>query len=207
MKVTKPMNEPIRLTNKTAIALRKSAVKVRRMYFAAAIVLSAALCLLAVVLGLKYLAAVPVVVVLTVLLDYAIMVFARSRYLALVGQAICTEAAAREIRAGMSEQMRREQALNDLMSMKADVRRAQEKRAKPENKPVEKPEEKADEMTEPDADPFFEPAKEKEEETADRPQPEEESRAESGAQRGSEEIGHRRRRHKSLQLIRGEQAK
>ncbi|MBQ2833571.1 MAG: hypothetical protein IJE71_03095 [Clostridia bacterium] len=195
MKVTKPMNEPIRLTNKTAIALRKSAVKVRRVYFAAAIFLSVVLCALAVVLGLRYLAAVPVVVVITVLLDYAIMTAARSRYLALVGQAICTEAAAREIRAGMSEQMRREQALSDLMSMKADVRRAQEKRAKPEEKP------------EPDADPFFEPAKEKEEETADRPQPEEESRAESGAQRGSEETGHRRRRHKSLQLIRGEQAK
>ena len=195
MKVTKPMNEPIRLTNKTAIALRKSAVKVRRVYFAAAIFLSVVLCALAVVLGLRYLAAVPVVVVITVLLDYAIMTAARSRYLALVGQAICTEAAAREIRAGMSEQMRREQALSDLMSMKADVRRAQEKRAKPEEKP------------EPDADPFFEPAKEKEEETADRPQPEEESREESGAQRGSEETGHRRRRHKSLQLIRGEQAK
>ncbi|MBQ6857809.1 MAG: hypothetical protein IJN79_11905 [Clostridia bacterium] len=195
MKVTKPMNEPIRLTNKTAIALRKSAVKVRRVYFAAAIFLSVVLCALAVVLGLRYLAAVPVVVVITVLLDYAIMTAARSRYLALVGQAICTEAAAREIRAGMSEQMRREQALSDLMSMKADVRRAQEKRAKPEEEP------------EPDADPFFEPAKEKEEETADRPQPEEESRAESGAQRGSEETGHRRRRHKSLQLIRGEQAK
>ena len=195
MKVTKPMNEPIRLTNKTAIALRKSAVKVRRVYFAAAIFLSVVLCALAVVLGLRYLAAVPVVVVITVLLDYAIMTAARSRYLALVGQAICTEAAAREIRAGMSEQMRREQAFSDLMSMKADVRRAQEKRAKPEEEP------------EPDADPFFEPAKEKEEETADRPQPEEESRAESGAQRGSEETGHRRRRHKSLQLIRGEQAK
>ncbi|MBQ4608745.1 MAG: hypothetical protein IJB18_04105 [Clostridia bacterium] len=195
MKVTKPMNEPIRLTNKTAIALRKSAVKVRRVYFAAAIFLSVVLCALAVVLGLRYLAAVPVVVVITVLLDYAIMTAARSRYLALVGQAICTEAAAREIRAGMSEQMRREQALSDLMSMKADVRRAQEKRAKPEEEP------------EPDADPFFEPAKEKEEETADRPQPEEESREESGAQRGSEETGHRRRRHKSLQLIRGEQAK
>ncbi|MBQ2949407.1 MAG: hypothetical protein IJD94_10650 [Clostridia bacterium] len=195
MKVTKPMNEPIRLTNKTAIALRKSAVKVRRVYFAAAIFLSVVLCALAVVLGLRYLAAVPVVVVITVLLDYAIMTAARSRYLALVGQAICTEAAAREIRAGMSEQMRREQAFSDLMSMKADVRRAQEKRAKPEEEP------------ESDADPFFEPAKEKEEETADRPQPEEESRAESGAQRGSEETGHRRRRHKSLQLIRGEQAK
>ena len=195
MKVTKPMNEPIRLTNKTAIALRKSAVKVRRVYFAAAIFLSVVLCALAVVLGLRYLAAVPVVVVITVLLDYAIMTAARSRYLALVGQAICTEAAAREIRAGMSEQMRREQALSDLMSMKADVRRAQEKRAKPEEEP------------ESDADPFFEPAKEKKEETADRPQPEEESRAESGAQRGSEETGHRRRRHKSLQLIRGEQAK
>lgn len=207
MKVTKPMNEPIRLTNKTAIALRKSAVKVRRMYFAAAILLSAALCLLAVVLGLKYLVAVPVVVVLTVLLDYAIMVFARSRYLALVGQAICTEAAAREIRAGMSEQMRREQALNDLMSMKADVRRAQEKRVKPENKPEKKPEEKADKMPEPDADPFFEPAEEQEEEKIRaKKAPLDKESGEADRQEGAS-VEHRRRRHKSLQLIRGEQAK
>lgn len=119
------MNEPIRLTNKTAIALRRNAKKVRTAYRIAACVLSAALAVAAVYLGLSNLLIVPLMAAAIVLLDFAILLQARSRYLLLIGQAICTEAAAQEISAGSSEKTRRERAINDLMSVKADVQRAE----------------------------------------------------------------------------------
>ena len=119
------MNEPIRLTNKTAIALRRNAKKVRTAYRIAACVLSAVLAVAAVFLGLRSLIAVPLMVAAIVLMDFAILLHARSRYLSLLGQAICTEAAAQEIRAGSSEKTRRERAISDLMGVKADVQRAE----------------------------------------------------------------------------------
>lgn len=119
------MNEAIRLTNKTAIALRKNARKVRSAHVIAACVLSVVLAVLAFIIGLKYLFAVPLMVIGIVLMDCAIMLRARSQYLLLIGQAICTEAAAQEIRAGRSEKTRRERAISDLMGVKADVERAQ----------------------------------------------------------------------------------
>lgn len=115
------MKEAIRLTNKTAIALRRSAQHVRTASFAAAILLSLLLGAAGVFLGLAWLPAVPIALAVIALMDGAIWVFSRSRYLSLLGQAICTEAAAREIRAGMSESRRREQAISDLMRAKADV--------------------------------------------------------------------------------------
>lgn len=119
------MNEAIRLTNKTAIALRRNARKVRSAHLIAACVLSVALAVLAFFLGLRYLFAVPLMVIGIVLMDCAIMLRARSQYLLLIGQAICTEAAAQEIRVGSSEKARRERAISDLMGVKADVERAQ----------------------------------------------------------------------------------
>ena len=123
------MKEVIRLTNRTAIALRRSAQRLRTMYFAAAVVLSLALCALGVFLGFLWLPAVPLMVAAIALIDCALTVMARSRYLSLLGQAICTEAAAREIRAGKSESMRREQAISDLMRAKADVQQTAQSRA------------------------------------------------------------------------------
>lgn len=119
------MSQPIRLTNKTAISLRKMAARVRRMHMAAAVVTTIVLVIAALAVGLRWLWAVPLVVIACVLLDAVILVSGRCRYLQLVGQAICTEAASREIRAGVSEQRRREQAISDLMSVKADIQRAE----------------------------------------------------------------------------------
>lgn len=115
------MKEAIRLTNKTAAALRKSAQQVRTAYFAAGVVLSLLLIVLGVYWGFGWLPAVPLSVAAAVLLDWALIIRSRSRYMSLLGQAICTEAAAREIRAGRSESLRREQAIRDLMRAKADV--------------------------------------------------------------------------------------
>ena len=115
------MKDTIRLTNKTAIDLHRSAQTVRRVYFGAGICFSLLLCAWGVYTGLRWLPAVPVSIAAAALLDAALAVLSRSRYLSLLGQAICTEAAAREIRAGRSEHLRREQAINDLLRVKADV--------------------------------------------------------------------------------------
>ncbi|MBR3794517.1 MAG: hypothetical protein IKK34_00610 [Clostridia bacterium] len=122
------MNEPIRLTNKTAIALRRNARKVRAAYRIAACALSAVLAVAGIWLGLSNLLAVPVMVAVIVLMDCVIILHSRSRYLSLLGQAICTEAAAQEIRVGSSEKSRRERAISDLMGMKADLQRAESRR-------------------------------------------------------------------------------
>ena len=121
------MKQPIRLTNKTAIALRKSAQKTRTMHYAAATLLSIAMASAAVYFGIKWLPAVPLMVVGCVLIDCAIVTHARSEYLLLIGQAICTEAAARQIRSGNREQKRKEKAVHDLMEAKADIRKPAEK--------------------------------------------------------------------------------
>ena len=126
------MNNAIRLTNRTAINLRKSAVRVKNTFFAIAVLVSIFMAVIAVLLGLKWLIAVPVIVVAAVAIDALIVIFGRSIYLSMLAQAICTEAAAREIRAGTSESQRREKAITDLISAKADVEAAQlENRKKP----------------------------------------------------------------------------
>ena len=117
------MKEAIRLTNKTAIALRKSAQRMRSAHYCAAVLLSVLMAAVAVYVGIKWLPAVPIMVTLCVLLDCAIVVRARSCYLSLIGQAICTEAAAREIRFSSREQKRKERAVSDLMEMKADIKK------------------------------------------------------------------------------------
>ena len=122
------MKQPIRLTNKTAIALRNSAQKVRTAHYTAATLLSMGMAAAAVYFGIQWLPAVPIVVVLCVLMDCAILTHARSQYLLLLGQAICTEAAARDIRMGGREQSRKERAINDLLEAKADIKKAEPKK-------------------------------------------------------------------------------
>ena len=173
------MKEPIRLTNKTAMALRRSAKKVRTSYFVAAVMLSVLLGAAGVVLGFVWLPAVPLMIAAIALMDCALMIASRSHYLLLLGQAICTEAAARELGANKSEQKRREQAAKDLLEMKEDLRMQMEKA--------------------PGVQPFFE---EKEEE-----QEEDDDLLPAAVSHPDEHAPRRRRRESPLTLIRSEQAK
>jgi len=115
------MKQPIRLTNKTAIALRKNAQRIRTAHYCAAVIISMMMAALAVYFGIKWLPAVPMMVTLCVLLDCAIVLRAKSRYLSLIGQAICTEAAARDIRLEGREKKRKARAVSDLLEAKADI--------------------------------------------------------------------------------------
>ena len=132
-----------------------------------------------IVLGFLWLPAVPLMIALITLMDCALMTASRSHYLSLLGQAICTEAAARELRAGKSEQKRREQAASDLMRMKADMQQMMEKK--------------------PGAKPFFEEKNDEEEEDEDM--------LPEAAKPQQMDAPHRRRRQGKLELIRSEQAK
>jgi len=175
------MKETIRLTNKTAIAIRKNAQKVRTAYFAAAIIVSVLLGAAGIVLGFVWLSAVPIAIALIALIDCALMTASRSRYLSLLGQAICTEAAAREIRAGKSESLRREQAISDLMRVQADMQSKKEKA--------------------PGAQPFFE----KKDEDA---QDEEDAQSMNQTEETEgQQTARRRRRQANLQLIKSSEAK
>ena len=193
------MKNAIRLTNKTARALRKRADSVRNAHFAAAGFFSAAMAFLSVRLGLKWLPAVPITVVLTVFVDYLIVMRANTKHLSMIAQAICTEAAAREIRAGTSESQRRQKAITDLINVKADAQNT-----KPEKKKA-------------GAQPFFE----------DEEPEKDESEASGGGIANTTKIApvkmksqekkpaaaeekpavRRRRRKDGLKLIRGEQAR
>ena len=174
------MKEPIRLTNKTAMAIRRNAGKVRTAYFVAAVILSVVLGAAGVVLGFLWLPAVPLMIAAIVLMDAALMTASRSHYLSLLGQAICTEAAARELSVGRSEQKRREQAQKDLLEMKADLKQPMDKK--------------------PGAQPFFE---EKHEEQAS----EDDDMMPAAVSHHDEPAPRRRRRENPLTLIRSEQAK
>ena len=77
------MKNAIRLTNKTAKALRRRADKVRSGYFAATGLLSAVMAYVAVRLGMKHLAAVPITVALTALADYLLIMRANTVHLTL----------------------------------------------------------------------------------------------------------------------------
>lgn len=173
------MKEAIRLTNRTAIALRKSAKKVRTAYFAAAVIVSVLLGACGIVLGFFWLPAVPLMIAAIALIDCALMTASRSRYLSLLGQAICTEAAAREISAQKSEKKRLEQKEKDLKRMKADI---------------EMPMEKA-----PGKQPFFEEKGEEEQEDDDL--------LPKAVQETAVQAPRRRRRENPLTLIRSDQAK
>ncbi len=130
-----PNKDVIRLTNRTARALRESARRQQMIFRIAAVVLTIVLAVLSVLLGIRSLFAVPAGVLAAVLLDALLLSAGKARYLSLTGQAICTEAAARDIRAGKKESRRREQAINDLMRAKADVQQADIRPLKTERKP------------------------------------------------------------------------
>ena len=117
-------NQPkdaIRLTNKTARALREQAKQQRNALYVLATVVSVVLCALALVLGIAHLIAVPICVLTAIALDALIILLARGRYLSLTGQAICTEAAARQMRGESAEMQRVKTAARDLERIKADI--------------------------------------------------------------------------------------
>lgn len=115
---------PIRLTNKTALALRRGARQARTMALVQAAAITAVLAVAAVLLGIRWLPAVPILTAVIVLADASLYVSGRTKYLSLTGQAICAEAAARALREQSADQKRREKAKRDLDTAKEDVRRA-----------------------------------------------------------------------------------
>ena len=119
-------SKAIRLTNKTAIALRKNAKKTRNACFTVGGVGTLALLALAVYWGMQWLPAVPLLIAAAVAMDALLALTAQRLYVQLVGQAICTEAAARRIRAEKSEKQRRRQAVDDLVAMQRDAQRQTE---------------------------------------------------------------------------------
>ena len=120
-------SKAIRLTNKTAVALRENAKKTRNAYFIVGTAGTLALLGAAVYFGMRWLPAVPLLIGAAVAIDALIALYVRQTYLLLTGQAICTEAAARGIRGEADAKQRREQALSDLMAMQKDVRKAAER--------------------------------------------------------------------------------
>ncbi len=116
--------ESIRLTNQTARALRRCALRERNLCRAVTLVLTLLLAGAAVALGVFWrLWAVPLVLLLAALLDALLLILGRSRYLMLIGQAICTEASARGIREKNDDTRRRRQALSDLAGIREDMER------------------------------------------------------------------------------------
>ena len=113
--------EAIRLTNKTARALREQAKQQRLALYVAASVITVVLALFAMVMGMQRLVYVPVTMLIIILLDALIILLARGRYLSLTGQAICTEAAARQMRGESAEEFRVKTARRDLEKIKADL--------------------------------------------------------------------------------------
>lgn len=161
----------IRLTNKTALALRKSARQERTLAYWTMGIVTVALSIAAVLAGIRWLPAVPMLIGLAVLLDAALFVRGRSRYLSLTGQAICAEAAARQMRTDKAERDRQTQALQDLMDAKADIpaydaakarETARARRKRPANTdPDLEPEENWTTGEETDNDPDLRPPEEK----------------------------------------------
>lgn len=119
-------SKAIRLTNKTAVALRENAKKTRNVLFGFGVVGTLALLALAVYWGMRWLPAVPLLIAAVVAMDALLALTARRMYLQLVGQAICTEAAARQMRGEKNEKERRRQAVDDLVAMQRDAQRQTE---------------------------------------------------------------------------------
>lgn len=119
--MTNQPKDAIRLTNKTARALREQAKAQRTALYVLATVISIALCAMAVLIGIQHLVAVPVCVLTAIALDALIILLARGRYLSLTGQAICTEAAARQMRGESAEMQRVKTAARDLQKIKEDL--------------------------------------------------------------------------------------
>ena len=113
--------EAIRLTNKTAKALRQQAKQQRTALYVAATLMTIVMAVVAVIIGIEHLIAVPITVLAIILMDALMILLARGRYVSLTGQAICTEAAARQMRGQSAEEARIEVARRDLERIKADL--------------------------------------------------------------------------------------
>lgn len=96
-------SKAIRLTNKTAVALRENAKKTRNAYFIVGTAGTLALLGAAVYFGMQWLPAVPLLLAAAVAMDALLALGARRAYLQLTA-AICTEAAARQIREKQSRE-------------------------------------------------------------------------------------------------------
>lgn len=118
----------IRLTNKTAMALRRTAKKVQKSYLLLAVLATVLLAGVAVAAGMRWLPAVPIAAAAAVLVDVLLVERGRRCYLEMVGAAICTEAAARAMRGEKNETQRRRQAVTDMMELQLDVHRAMKAR-------------------------------------------------------------------------------
>ena len=121
MKPSVPGGESIRLTNRTARALREQALRQQFLLRLCALLGALALAALAVYLGMQRILYVPFLLLAMIALCALLLTLARARYLTLTGQAICTEAAARIMRGERAEQQRIIQAQRDLSSIKADL--------------------------------------------------------------------------------------
>jgi len=119
--------KPIRLSNRTAIGLRKTAQHVRSAWLIAMCVFTMLSVVLAVYLGLSWLPAIPLTPMAAGCVIALMMIISRSQYLMLISQAICTESASRQMEERVTEQKRRERAIEQLAAMRADVREAQKK--------------------------------------------------------------------------------
>lgn len=134
-----PNKDVIRLTNRTARALRESARRQRLIFRIAAVAVTAVLAVASVLLGIRWLFAVPIGVLAAVLLDALLLTAGQARYLSLTGQAICTEAAARQIRGEADASSRRRQALRDLAAVSADAADALRTGGEPEDDDLNAP--------------------------------------------------------------------
>lgn len=193
----------IRLTNKTAISLRRCARRERTLALCAATVLTIVLAVIAVLLGIRWLPAVPIVTAITVMLDAAIYVRGYSLYLSLTGQAICAEAAARQLRAGKKEKSKRQQAQRDLDSVREDAAQA----LREAEEALRREKEESGESTVISVS--FDSASKKEE-SEDKPQEEPKDSAADQTQEAEQSTQRRRRRQPaqpSLSVLRAQDAK
>ena len=185
--------EAIRLTNKTARALREQAKQQRLALYVAASVITVVLALFAMVMGMQRLVYVPVTMLVIILLDALIILLARGRYLSLTGQAICTEAAARQMRGESAEEFRVKTARRDLEKIKADLAASFEEDEEDEDFSLPLPSRK---MAEKPAVTIHESV-----------QPQEEEAPTPDNTLVMEPVAQRRRRQARLQVLSSEQAK
>lgn len=127
----------IRLTNKTALSLRRCARQERTLALWAALILSVVMAVAAVLLGIRYLAAAPILTAVIVLMDAVIYVRAQTRYQSLTAQAICTEASAHLLREEKREKDRRSQAMRDFEKVRMDAQMAEKRASEAHHSPEE----------------------------------------------------------------------
>ena len=128
---------PIRLSSRTAVALRKSAGKTRLVCLAFGVVMTAGLFALAVFLGLRWLPAVPIVVAFTAFLDVVLYVHAERVTLSLTSLALSAEQASRALREGAKEELRKKTREEDEAEIRKDMERRLSSAEEPEGRAPE----------------------------------------------------------------------